>query len=245
MGLSDPDTRPSSRWEASLSTNPAEESSRNYLLASLDRAGLSAMKPHLETIRLEQDEVLFESDSVLAHVYFPETTGISLLSTKEGRTMIAGTVGREGMVGLGVFLGQVTSTLRASVHVAGVARRMTAAAFQRLAAAPGPLHQLVLQYTSTFLGQILETHRCTVAHTVDRRCANWLLLTSERAQTLDLPLDMEVFARVVGVQREAIGVSLRSLQRRGLIDYNRSRIQLLDEAGLEEVSCKCFRTFRA
>jgi CRP-like cAMP-binding protein len=203
------------------------------------------MEPHLETMQLALDHVLFEPGGVVSHVYFPETTGVSLLSIKDGRTTMASTVGCEGIVGLEMFLNQPTSAFRASVHLAGVACRMTATVFRQLAASPGPLHQPVLLYTSRFLAQILEAHRCNAAHTVEERTADWIRVMSERGQTLELPLDLELFARVLSVHRAAVAVSLRALQRRGVIDYHRQQLHVLDHSRLEALSCKCTQVGRA
>lgn len=245
MSASIPVAPPPLQWRSVAPRVSDHAAIRNSLLASLDRDAFFAVEPHLETMEVELDHVLFEPGDVVAHVYFPETTAVSLINVRDGRTTIASTVGWEGMVGLEVFLSQPTSAFRAAVHVAGTARRLTATAFQQFAALPGPLHQLVLLYTSRFLAQILETQRCGAAHTVEQRSAGWILLMADRGHTLDLPLDLELFARVLSVHRAAIAVSLRALQRRGLIDYHRQHLRVLDPAGLEDVACPCTQLRRA
>jgi len=215
---------------------------RNRLLASLDPTELEALKPHLETWRLEQDDVLFEANETITHVYFPESVGVSLIEDYNGRRTMAGTVGNEGMVGIGVFLGQDESALHASTHLAGTAHRMTAATFRRMATAAGPLHQLMLGYANAFLTQIIETHRCNGAHRVEQRCARWLLLTCQRADAVEFPLALESLALVIGVKPGGVLLGLRSLQRRGLIEFRHSHVRVFDRRALEENACECART---
>ena len=217
---------------------------QNRLLASLDPAGLEALKPHIETHRLDQDEVLFEADQPPSHVYFPDSAGVSLACVLDGRMTVAGTVGREGMVGVGIFLGQETSLLRASTHLAGMSRRMSTTAFKQLATADGPLHHLMLGYTNAFLGQIIETQRCNALHRVEQRCARWLLVTSQRADATEFPLAPELLALVIGTHAAGVLAGLRALEQRGLIEYDRSHVRVLDVRALEDAACACTRMIR-
>jgi CRP-like cAMP-binding protein len=127
-----------------------------------------------------QGEVLFEPERPIDHVYFPETAVFSLVSTlHEGGSVEVGTVGCEGMAGLPVFLSDDTSSARALAQIAGAAARMEAAAFRRLASAPGPLHRLLLRYTQAFLTQVAQTAARNGAHLLEERCARWLLMTHD------------------------------------------------------------------
>lgn len=215
---------------------------RNHLLASLDPPALAGLRPYMETLHLEQHEVLFEANAPLSHVYFPDNAGVSLVNVAESGTSMAGTVGCEGMVGIGAFLGEDRSSLRASTHLAGTSRRLTVAAFRQLLAASGPLHRLMLRYTHAFLSQIIQTQQCNSSHPVEQRCARWILLTAERADAMEFPLSPEELALVVGVHRGGVLLGVRALEQRGLIEYRRSRLQILDRRTLGEIACKCHWT---
>ena len=99
----------------------------NRLLAALPRRDYSRMVPRLAEEALEHAEVLFEPGETVHSVYFPESGIVSLVALMNNGGMAeAGMVGREGLVGLPVFLGTGASPFRAVVQVPGTARRMDA-----------------------------------------------------------------------------------------------------------------------
>jgi CRP-like cAMP-binding protein len=218
---------------------------RNRLLAALPAAELERVRPHLEQVRLEQRESLYEPETPISHVYFPETAVISLVSSLEdGGTVEVGTAGCEGMAGLPVFLAGDTSSLKAFAQIPGVAARMEAATFTRLAGAPGPLHRLLLRYTQAFLTQVAQSAACNGAHLVEERCARWLLMTHDRVTGDAFPLTHEFLAFMLGVRRAGVTMAMRTLQDLGLVDYSRGWVEIVEREGLEGASCECYRVVR-
>src|SRR3712207_4206431 len=53
---------------------PLEQPLRNRLLEALPVDEFEHVRPHLESVRFEQRDVLYEPDEPIQHVYFPETT---------------------------------------------------------------------------------------------------------------------------------------------------------------------------
>ena len=218
---------------------------RNRLLASLPAAELERLRPHLETVRFEQRELLFDAEQPIRHVYFPETTVVSIVSTlRNGNAVEVATAGCEGMAGLSVFLGTDTSSTRAFAQVPGVAWRLDATAFAELAST-GPLHLLMLRYTEAFLTQVAQTAACNGAHLVEERCARWLLMTHDRVDGDEFPLTHEFLAFMLGVRRAGVTVAMRALQDAGLVRYSRGWVTVVDRTGLERTSCECYRAVRA
>jgi len=218
---------------------------RNRLLASLPATDLVALRPHLEIATLELRAVLFEPETPIRAVWFPETAVVSLTNTlREGGTVEVGTAGREGIAGLDVFLGDETSTVRAIAQIPGTAYRMDASTFARLSAADGPLHRALLRYTQAFLTQVAQTAACNGAHLVEQRCARWLLMTHDRVEGDEFPLTHEFLAFMLGVRRAGVTLAMRGLQDERLLSYTRGRVAITDRAGLEEASCECYRTVR-
>ena len=219
---------------------------RNRLLSALPPHEYARLRPYLEPVHFEQRQMLFEQEGPVSHAYFPETMVVSLVSRlRGGATVEVGTAGCEGMAGLPLFLGDDSSSIRAFAQIPGMAVRMEAEAFIRLASAPGAFHQMLLRYTQAFLTQVAQTGACNAAHLVEERCARWLLMTHDRVFGDRFPLTHEFLAFMLGVRRAGVTVAMGRLQEIGLIDYTRGRVTIVDRTGLEIASCECYRVVRA
>ena len=214
---------------------------RNRLLAALPATAIQSLGPHLEPVEVSSREHLYEAGRPIEHVYFPETMVVSFTTTlRDGCTVEVGTAGREGVVGLPVFLGDDRSFVQAIAQIPGSAMRIDVVAFARAARAPGPLHQLLLRYTQAFLTQVGQTAVCNAAHLVEQRCARWLLMTHDRVDGDDFPLTHEFLAFMLGVRRAGVTLAMRALQDARLVSYTRGRVTIVDRAGLERASCECY-----
>src|SRR5438477_7871563 len=86
----------------------------NRLLDSLPRADIERLRPYLEAVSVGIKHVLYEPDGPIMHVYFPTGCVISLVTyLEDGSSVEMATIGREGMVGLPIFLGSDTMPSRA------------------------------------------------------------------------------------------------------------------------------------
>jgi CRP-like cAMP-binding protein len=219
---------------------------RNLLLGSLSARELASMWPTLEQVTLEVRDPVFEPETPIRHVYFPETAVVSFVSElREGGTIEVGTAGCEGMAGLPIFLGEDRASVRAFIQVPGMALRMDAEQFARLASVPGPFHQTMLRYTLAFLTQVAQTAACNGAHLVEQRCARWLLMTHDRVEGDELALTHEFLAAMLGVRRAGVTVAMHALQDAGLVRQSRGRVLIVDRGRLERASCECYGTVRA
>jgi CRP-like cAMP-binding protein len=213
----------------------------NRLLAALSGKEYQRLQPHLEQVALSFGEILYEPGEIIRYVYFPNHGIISLLSLAEERSPLeVGIVGNEGMVGIPVFLGAAASLNRALVQGAGTALRMKAGDMRKYVGHEGRLPNLLRQYTYSLLAQISQTAACNRFHTVEARLARWLLLTHDRLQSNEFPLTQQFLSDMLGVRREGVTSAARILQRERLISYVRGEIMILNRAGLEAASCKCY-----
>lgn len=217
----------------------------NRLLAALPGAEYQRLKPHLKPVTLSFGEILYEPGETVRHVYFPTQGIVSLLSMVEERsTLEVGVVGKEGMIGVSVFLGASTSLNRALVQGAGTALMMKAGALRKHVGHEGLLPDLLRLYTHSLLAQVSQTAACNRFHAVDARLARWLLMTHDRLQTDDFRLTQEFLAHMLGVRREGVTGAARALQQKKLISYVRGQITVLDRTGLEAASCRCYELIR-
>jgi len=86
---------------------------------------------------------------------------------------------------------------------------------------------------------------CNFAHTASQRCARWLLMSADRVGRNKFDLTQSFLAEMLGVRRPGVTVAMGVLERAGLIAHARGNITVIDRAGLEKVSCECYRTIRA
>jgi CRP-like cAMP-binding protein len=218
---------------------------RNWLLAALPSEDLSSLRPHLEAAPLARDTVLFELDEPLTRVYFVETGVVSLLTAFDRVAVGVATVGREASVGVAaLLLGGDTAPGRFQVLVSGFALTMQVAAFRSALRQSPKLRTACEAHTRALLVQMLQAVPCNRMHTVEQRCARWLLMCADRSEDDTFELARACPAGMLGVtQSTAIG-SVRTLQNAGLIRYRQDAITLLDRQGLEAAACQCYRIVR-
>ena len=81
---------------------------------------------------------------------------------------------------------------------------------------------------------------CNALHSVEERCARWLLATHDRAGDHLIQLTQESLAEMLGVQRTTVSAVTSALAARGLIKTLRGRVEILDRKVLERVACECY-----
>jgi len=213
----------------------------NKLLAALPRKEYQALQSQLEEIPLVFEDIIYKPEVVISDVYFPNSGVISLLAGLSERTTLeVGLVGKEGMLGLAVFMGAKASQNRAVVQGTGTAMKMKASAFRRECDNGGDLPRLLRRYTSSLLTQITQTAVCNQFHSVEERLARWLLMTHDRMDTDEFQLTQEFLSNMLAVRREAVNKAAGKLQKLKLITYSRGRLTVVDRAGLEAKTCSCY-----
>jgi CRP-like cAMP-binding protein len=218
----------------------------NRLLAALPRKDYNRLVPHLEHVPLPFAEVLYEPGDTIQYVYFPNDSIVSLLSTVEDRsTLEVGIIGNEGMVGISVLLGVKTSPNRAIVQGEGSAMRMKAATLLKEVSADGSLQRLLHRNTHALMIQISQSAACNRFHQVEARLARWLLMTHDRIGSDEFRLTHKFLSDMLGVRREGVTNAATVLQRNKLMTYSRGHITILNRAGLEAATCKCYSIIKS
>jgi CRP-like cAMP-binding protein len=213
----------------------------NQLLAALPGVEVQRWLPYLEAVDMPLGEVLYESGSQLAHVYFPTTSIVSLLYVLEdGASAEIAVVGREGLVGISLFMGGQTTPSRAVVQSAGRGFRLAAHRMKAEFDKAGPVLHLLLRYTQALITQMAQTAVCNRHHSLDQQLCRWLLLSLDRLQGDELVMTQSLIANMLGVRREGVTEGATKLQKAGLIRYSRGRIVVIDREGLERRTCECY-----
>ena len=216
----------------------------NRVLAGISSKDYGSLD-QLEPVQLRFGQILYEAGGRIRHVYFPIDCLVSLLTAVDKRrTLEVGMVGNEGMTGMPFILGMGVSGVRALVQGGGRALRMPAAPFRIEFDRNEPLRQALFRYTYALMAQISQTAACNRFHEAEARLARWLLMTRERVGSDEFRLTHEFLAHMLGLRREGVTEAATALKRRGLIDYRRGRIQILDAKGLKASACSCYQVIR-
>ena len=211
------------------------------MLAALPDVDWQRWLPQLEAVDLPLGCVLYESGMTLSHVYFPTTAIVSLLYVMEdGASAEIAVVGREGIVGVSLFMGGESTPSRAVVQSAGSGFRIRAAALKDEFSRSSPVLHLLLRYTQALITQMAQTAVCNRHHSLDQQLCRWLLLSLDRLDGDELVMTQELIANMLGVRREGVTEAALKLQKAGLIRYARGHITALDRSGLEARSCECY-----
>ena len=217
----------------------------NHLLAALPRKEYQKLLRVLEPVTLAYEGVLYEAHAPIRHVYFPNDSFVSMLTTVDGgRAAEVGLIGCEGMVGLSAALGITVSPFLAVVQGGGTALRMKIADFRRNFSESVALRRELCLFTHLLMIQIAQTAACNRFHVVTQRMARWLLMTCDRVNSNEFRITQEFLALMLGVRRVGINVAARSLQERKLIGYRRGTITILDHRGLVAAACGCYKTVK-
>jgi len=217
----------------------------NRLLARLPPEELERLLPHMEHVSFALGEVIYESGGRQSYIYFPTTAIISLLYLMEnGSSAEMGVAGKEGLVGIALFMGGDTVPNRAVVQSAGAGFRMKTKVLKDEFARGGTFQRLLLRYTQALMTQMSQTAVCNRLHTVEQQLCRWLLLSRDRLDSDELVMTQELIANMLGVRREGVTHAAGRLQENRLISYVRGRITVLDRRGLETAVCECYRVVK-
>ncbi|HKN57888.1 MAG TPA: Crp/Fnr family transcriptional regulator [Gemmatimonadaceae bacterium] len=218
---------------------------RNKILSLLPPSELATVIERCQTITIQSKQVVFRREEPIEFVYFPEDCVISLLTEMEdGDSVEAMTVGSDGFAGVAVFHGAPSSRLKAIGQITGETRRVSASDFRQLTRQCEAFDRLLHRYSQYVFETVAQSAACNRLHVIEQRCARWLLMSQDRVGRSRFDLTQEFLAAMLGVRRPGVTVAMGILEKAGLITHGRGTITVVDRAGLEKVSCECYRTIR-
>lgn len=191
-------------------------------------------------------KVIYESGDSLKYVYFPTDSIVSLLNVMaNGASAEISVVGNDGVVGVAVFMGGISTPSRAVVQSAGHAYRLAAKQLTTEFNRHGALMVLLLKYTQALITQMAQTAVCNRHHSIEQQLCRWLLLSLDRLSNNELHMTQELIANMLGVRREGVTAAAGTLQKLNIIEYSRGLITVLDRPRLEQMSCECYAVVKA
>ena len=213
----------------------------NRLLAALPEAALARWLPHLEEAELPLGRVLREAGEPMAHAVFPTTAIVCLVHLlQDGASTEIAVVGREGLLGMPLFMGGDTTLNRAVVKSAGQGLRLAPDFLMTEFHQHPEVMDLLLRHTQALMAQMSQNAVCNRHHALDQQLCRWLLLWLDRSPSHEFTITQELIANMLGVRREGVTEAAGKLARDGLIELRRGHITVLDRTGLERRACECY-----
>ncbi len=227
-------------------TSPTHSPTQNHLLAALPAADLARITALLELVPLALGDMMYEPGDLLQYAYFPTTSIVSLhYVTQSGASAETAGVGREGVLGVSLFMGGDTTPSSAVVQTAGYAYRLTSGHLKREFGRVGPFRTMLLRYTQALLTQVFQNAACNRHHNIEQQLCRWLLVTLDRIPSGNLVMTQELVASMLGVRREGVTEAAGNLQRAGVISYRRGHISVNERTGLESRVCECYAVVKS
>ena len=214
----------------------------NRILAMLQREDYDALMLDARVVPLKFRKRLVRQDERVNAVYFPLNAMISLLVTTDGQPqMEMATIGNEGVVGASELIQTQGAMGLSLIQIPGAAVRIDADAFLRVITQRPLIERLIHQHLYALMRQILHGAACNRLHSMEERCARWLLMTHDRAAEDTFPLTQEFLSHMLGVRRATVNVATGMLKKAGFIRYVRGKLTVIDRPGLESASCECYQ----
>jgi CRP-like cAMP-binding protein len=229
-----------------MSASPDSHSpTENHILRSLDKEELDRLCPSLESVDLAHGMLIYESGAPISHIYFPTNAVVSVVSeTSSGHYAEAGLVGWEGMTGVEAMLNGPMALTRQIIQLAGKGYRAELPAVKAEFERGESFQRSTLRFTRTMLAQTTQTALCNRLHVAEQRLAKWLLMMHDRSKTDVLAVTQEFAALMLGSNRVTLTQAAGELQERGLIEYRRGNIRILDRPGMIAFSCECYQKIK-
>jgi CRP-like cAMP-binding protein len=218
----------------------------NRLLARLTDAEFKQLRPHLRTISIKPKHVFHRQGEPIREVYFPNGGVASMtMAMQDGRMVEIATIGAEGFVGVGAYLGDAMAAEAMLQVPNGAVVALSVEPFKRLIAKGGAFADGIQRYSQGLLRLMMQSTACMALHAVQDRCCRWLLMTHDRVGQDQFHLSHEFLAMMLGSTRPTVTVVARTLQKAGIIDYTHGHMTILDRSALEAASCECYASVKA
>ena len=213
----------------------------NLLLEMIPAESRAILLTARETVELPQGFVLWEAGQSPVHAHFLISGLAKLVNTMaDGSCVNSGLVGREGVPEAIAVLGHSTMLPRCSILVPATVIRIAFSQFQLSFATDLFFRQALLRFVQFETLVIRQIAACNSLHETEQRLARWILMIDDRVSDSELPITQECTAQMLGTRRTTISKAARGFLDRGLIQYRRGKIAIVDRIGLEQRASECY-----
>lgn len=200
-------------------------------------------KAELKAISLSQ--ILGLAEAPIEFIYFPVDGFISIVQSIDDHPPLeVGMIGREGVLGAEAILGIEKNVFGSIVQGAGHAWKISLKDFLIEVSNAPELKQIINTYLGVRINQLGLSAACEHFHEIGPRLAKWLLMSQDRAQSPTFMMTHEFIALMLGVRRVGVTTTAADFRRRGLIEYHRGEMKVLNRIALKAEACSCYQRNR-
>ncbi len=217
----------------------------NRLLDALPQQEFERFRPHLEPESFLVKQVICRPGDEVPFVYFPTAGMLSIITPlSDGTCVETGTCGNEGLLGLSALLGDGVARHQVVVQGTGRGFRARARTVRHEVNHSARFRGLVLKLSQLVINVISQTAACNGHHSLEQRCARWLLTMQDVLEVDRFFLSQEFLATLLGVRRSGVTAASIKFRHEGIIQYRRGILEILDRRGLEAATCECYAIMR-
>lgn len=219
----------------------AGEWKSNNLLSCLRSGDLQLLLPHLRSLHVSSNSILFDQGQDVQTVYFPcdETLASFVVSMADGVSVETMMVGREGAVGGIVSQGRLPAFTKTMVQFGGNFVTLPIAILDQAKQQSRSLDNMFARYADCMLAQIFQGTACNAAHNIEQRAAKWIIAAMERTGSDEVPLTQDRLSSMLGVGRSYVSRVIGRMKSEGILSVRRGRVHIHNKVGLAEKSCSC------
>ena len=236
-------TKPGSPVMAGGNGAYSPTTAENHLISKLAPADLAAFFARAKRVTCTLRESLFEIHEPFTRVLFPINGMASLVTVlKDGTSLEAMAVGREGFVGLPLFHGIPVARSKGICQIEGEFYQLSPGDFISLLTNSSDLRRILHRYAQLANEVVAQTAACNSMHLIEQRCARWLLLSADAVGRTNFGLTHEFLSQMLAVRRPGVTVAIGGLERQGLIEHRYGKVSLRNVDGLKKAACECYHT---
>lgn len=216
---------------------PNHSEFRNRILSRLIPHDLALLRSDLQPVKLDFKQPLEQPGQPISHVYFLAEGLASIVAhDPRNRESEIGIIGREGMTGMPVLLGDNQSPNNSYMQIAGAGHRLGVMELRAATAKSETLRIPMLRFVHALTIQMSHTALANSKVKVDARLARWLLMAHDRVDGKVVELTHELLALMLGVRRAGVTEFLQGLEAQNLIRASRGKLTILNRTGLRKVA---------
>ncbi|MGN6779639.1 helix-turn-helix domain-containing protein [Rhizobium sp.] len=216
---------------------------RNAILRRLPQQQLGQISRFLRRVHLPRGAVMEVQNQKVTRVYFPIDCVASLIAVgRQGTRIETGLIGREGMTGMGIAIGDDRTSHELINQVEGDALVMAALDFRAALHLAPDLGLLGARFSRILGVQVSHTALVNAKFELRQRLARWLLMVQDRVPLQSFDLTHEYLSIMLGVRRSSVTDAIHVLEGEKLIRATRSNIEIRDRVQLIKIAGEAYGT---